>query len=616
VADAARHHRKRLHAFASCAAMVNYAKGHLDTTHGRPGRTVQPLIEATPQQQAAAPGAPAPSADKGATTDYSTTNNQEPGVDEPDLAKTDGDTLFTVTGDTVYAISVRGESKILGSLQLGGYGGQLLLRGNRLVAIVEQGGFVFDRPVAALAPIPYGYGKTVLTEIDVSDPSAMRVSRTLTFDGSFAAARQNGGTVRVVLNSTPLAYAQTATATRARGWLPRSRFVSNVTGKRRTRSYVPCGRVSRPPVFSGLGMLSIVTLNLDKGLWQQDSDGVMTDAQTVYGSAKHLYVATQRWIDPDTPAGDLPPGTTTLISRFDVTDPDRTSYEGSGSVQGYLLNQYSLSEQDGDLRVASTTEPVWWNGAQQEPSRSMVTVLRRSAGGVLAKVGQVDGLGHGQRIYSVRFAGDVGYVVTFRQVDPLYVVDLSDPESPRVRGELELLGYSAYLHPVGPGRLLGVGQDATPEGRLRGSQVSLFDVSDPSAPKLLDHRLLGADSSSDVQYDPHAFLYWSPRKLAFLPLQVWGNGNASFTGAVAMKVTDTLAEAGRIQHDAINGYLPAIHRELVVGGRLYTISDAGVMGSDLDSFGRLSFVAFPQQPTGGPVVPTASSPPQAASAAR
>jgi hypothetical protein len=595
-ADAKRH--KRLRAFASCAGLIDYAQSHLARTQGRPGPVVQPLVEGAPQQQAVAPGAPVPSADKGATTDYSTTNNQEAGVDEPDLAKTDGDTLFTVAGDTVYAVSVRGESKILGSLQLGGYGGQLLLRGNRLVAIVEQGGLVYDRPVSAIAPMPYGYGKTVLTEIDVSDPSAMKVSRKLTFDGSFAAARQNGGTVRVVLNSTPLAYTQTATASRARGWLPRSRFVSNVTGKRRTRSYVPCGRVSRPPVFSGLGMLSIVTLNLDRGLWQQDSDGVMTDAQTVYGSTRHLYVATQRWIDPNTPASDLPPGTTTLISRFDVTDPDRTSYEGSGSVQGYLLNQYSLSEQDGDLRVASTTEPVWWNGSQQEPSRSMVTVLRRGAGGVLAKIGQVDGLGHGQRIYSVRFAGDVGYVVTFRQVDPLYVVDLSDPANPRVRGELELLGYSAYLHPVGPGRLLGVGQDATPEGRLKGAQVSLFDVSDPSAPKLLDHQPLGG--SSEVEYDPHAFLYWGPRKLAFLPLQ---------SAIVGLRVTDALAAAGRIEQ-------AAARRALVVGGRIYTISDAGVMGSDLDSFGPLSFVAFPQQPTGGPVVPTASSPPQAASAAR
>jgi len=589
--------RPRLRAFASCAGLVDYARHHLARTQGQPDRTVVPLVETAPT----APGVPVPSTDKGteAAPDHSTTNNQEAGVDEPDAAKTDGDTLFVVAGDAVYAVSVRGESKILGSLKLGGYGGQLLLRGHRLVAIVEKGGYVYrpGGPVAAIAPVSYSSTQTELSEIDVSDPAAMKVSRTLTFDGSFAGARQNGGTVRVVLNSAPKAYADSGMAHSTRGWLPRSRLVSNVTGRKRTRSYLRCRAVARPPVFSGLGMLSIVTMNLDKGLWQADADGVMTDAQTVYGAKKHLYVATQRWVDPDTPAAELPPGTTTLISRFDVTDPDDTIYEGSGSVPGYLLNQYSLSEHAGDLRVATTTQPIWWNGAEQEPSRSMVTVLRR-AGGTLASIGQVDGLGHGERIYSVRFIGDVGYVVTFRQVDPLYVIDLSEPTAPRVRGELALLGYSAYLHPVGPGRLLGIGQDATPEGRLKGAQASLFDVSDPKAPRLLDRAALG-NGSSAVEYDPHAFLYWAPKRLALLPLQ---------NEIVGLRVTDALAGAGRVEH-------PWATRSLIVGGWIYTVSEAGVMGSDLDTFGRLSFVAFPQQPIDGTVGPTQGSPPLAASAA-
>src|SRR5205814_4821745 len=137
-ADAKRH--RRLRAFASCAGLVGYAQRHLAGTQGRPGRTVAPLVESTPVSMAPQSGqaaAPAPAA--GTATDYSTTNNQEQGVDEPDVAKTDGDTLFTVNGDTVYAISVRGESKILGSLKLGGYGAQLMLRGHRLVAIAQQG---------------------------------------------------------------------------------------------------------------------------------------------------------------------------------------------------------------------------------------------------------------------------------------------------------------------------------------------------------------------------------------------------------------------------------------------------------------------------------------------
>jgi hypothetical protein len=102
-----------------------------------------------------------------------------------------------------------------------------------------------------------------------------------------------------------------------------------------------------------------------------------------------------------------------------------------------------------------------------------------------------------------------------------------------------------------------------------------------------------------------------------LPLQVYGRDGTTFAGAIGVRVGDDgLSEAGRVSHDAIDGYIPAIRRELVVGNRLFTISDAGVMGSDLASFGRLSFVAFPQQPTGGTVEPRPDSPPQAAPAAR
>ena len=343
----------------------------------------------------------------------------------------------------------------------------------------------------------------------------------------------------MVLSSTPRAYAVAGVRGRASGWLPRSRFASRISGRHRTRKIVACRAVRRPPSFSGLGMVSILTIDLDKGLWEVDADAVMTDAQTVYGSAGHLYVATQRWSDAQTQPTE-PPTTSTLIHRFDVSDPDRTTYEASGVVPGYLLNQYSLSEQDGDLRVASTSEPVWWQGAQQSDSESYVTVLRRQ-GSTLAPIGRVSGLGKGQRIYSVRFIGDVGYVVTFRQVDPLYTIGLADPTAPKVLGQLELLGYSAYLHPIADDLLLGVGQDATPEGRTKGVQVSLFAVGDPAHPRLLAQHALDTASSSQVEFDSHAFLYWAPRQLVVLPLQVFdtGDGTSSspgFTGAIALKV--------------------------------------------------------------------------------
>ena len=165
-------------------------------------------------------------------------------------------------------------------------------------------------------------------------------------------------------------------------------------------------------------------------------------------------------------------------------------------------------------------------------------------------------------------------------------------------GELELLGYSAYLHPIGADLLLGVGQDATPEGRTKGVQVSLFGVGDPAHPKLLAQHALGAASSSQVEFDSHAFLYWAPRQLVVLPVaglrRRHGSSSPGFTGAVALTVTPSgIAEAGRVAHDPTDGYVPPITRSVVIGDQLLTVSDGGVLASALDGFGRLGWVAFP-----------------------
>jgi hypothetical protein len=586
----------RLRTFSSCASLVAYAQRHISQTHGVPERVLPGIVVPT-----IAPNVPQATADaKDAAPAYSTTNVQEEGVDEPDVAKTDGATIFTVVGQTLYAVAANGPGtpRIAGSLPLGRYGGDLLLHGGRLIVIQAAGGVPLEAGTGPAMPrIAPGRApaQTVITEVDVRDPTALRVARTLTLDGQYVNARQNGGTARVVLSSTPRAYELPAARDRSSGWVPRSRFVSRISGRRRARAVVACDNVRRPPRFSGLGMLSILTVDLDKGLWEVDSDGVMTDAQTVYGSPSHLYVATQRWIDPQTQPRELP-GTSTLIHRFDVSDPTRTTYEASGAVTGYLLNQYSLSEHQGDLRVASTTRPAWWEGAEAVPSESRVTVLRRQ-GSALQPIGKVVGLGHGQRIYSVRFLGDVGYVVTFRQIDPLYTIGLAEPTAPKVLGELELLGYSAYLHPISSDLLLGVGQDATPEGRTKGVQLSLFGVADPAHPRLLAQHALGTASASQVEYDAHAFLYWAPRKLVVLPVQVFDAAPGSqpgFTGAVALNVDATgIAEVGRVAHDAVNGYSPPISRSMVIGDRLLTLSDGGVVGTALDGFAPAGSLAFP-----------------------
>ena len=224
-------------------------------------------------------------------------------------------------------------------------------------------------------------------------------------------------------------------------------------------------------------MLSVLTIDLANGLPAIDTDAVVAGGEIVYSSPTSLYVATQRWLGAGAPAEAIS-DVRTQIHRFDVERPRSTSYVATGAVEGFMLNQWSMSEHEGVLRVASTTSPPWTQGGAAGESESFVTTLA-TAGDRLIEVGQVGGIGRGEQIYAVRFIGDAGYVVTFRQVDPLYTLDLSDPTEPRVAGELKIPGYSAYLHPVGDGLLLGVGQDANADGATTGVQMSLFDVSDP-----------------------------------------------------------------------------------------------------------------------------------------
>ena len=293
-----------------------------------------------------------------------------------------------------------------------------------------------------------------------------------------------------------------------RSWLPTYRIKRAGAKAGPARPLVQCRKVRRSPEFSGLGMLTVLTVDLAKGLEPVDTTAVMTDGRIVYASPESLYVATERWADRPDPAKPMTDknGVRTAIHKFDISSPLRTQYRGSGDVAGYLLSQWSLSEYKGVLRVVSTESPAWWVGPGQAESESFLTTLR-SNGTALVQAGRIGGLGKGERVYAVRMIGDTGYVVTFRQIDPLYTVDLAIPERPRVLGELKIPGYSAYLHPVGEGLILGVGQDATEEGRPTGTQLSLFDVSNLSRPTRLHTEHLGL-GWSEAESDHHAFLYW------------------------------------------------------------------------------------------------------------
>ncbi len=506
-----------------------------------------------------------------ASDDFSGTNTAEVGVDEADIIKTDGERIYTVHEGKLVIVDLTGtEPRRAGSVRLDeqAWQGELLLDGDRVYVVSTAGGFAVplsDVGLSRTTPT-YGATTTVIEEVDVSDPDAPAVTRTLTVDGSYVSVRVVDGVARIVVNATPtelpfLYPANEAGEARAEEinrqviaestleqWLPA--YTLEVAGGDTTGGLLlPCEQVEAPTEFAGFGTTSVLSLPLDGGLTDPTgtSVGVLAPGTWVYASTENLYVATASYVPPeafedqdwDQRALDERYGTS--IHRFGIAGTERAEYQASGTVPGHLLNDLSLSELDGDLRVATTLGSPW----SDESSESVITVLRRD-GDTLAEIGRVGGLGEGEQIYAARFVGTNAYVVTFRQTDPFYVVDLSDPANPVVRGELKVPGYSGYLHQVGDGLVLGIGQEGTEEGMLTGMKASLFDVSDPANPTELGTWTYGGGSSSSVEYDRKAFLWWEPLQLAVVPVTDWEGG---FSGVVLLRVTpEGITEVGRIDH--------------------------------------------------------------------
>ena len=560
---------------------------------------------------------------RAATPAFSETNVQVLGVDEPDIVKTDGERIIVLSEGTLIVADITGsEPRVVGRLQIGNLSVQSLFLSGDTVLMFGSAWNSFHPLVDSdveFAP-SYQTPSVQLVEVDISgDPE---VVRTMSIDGQFVSGRMIEDTVRLILRSGPVGFEwsyPSGSGLRAEreaieenqeiirnsepdNWIPYY-LVTDADGDVTAEGTLfDCDKANHPEEFSGLNMLSVMTIDLRDGLDVTDSMGVLATGDTVYASPDSLYVATQNWdtwLWAQQGGGDREPETVTSdIHKFDISNVRVTRYEASGVVDGYLLNQFAMDEYEGLLRVASTTQPNWWGSGFE--SESLVTVLSQD-GPELNQVGSVDGLGKTEQIYSVRFVGDMAYVVTFRQTDPLYTVDLSDPTSPEVVGELKILGYSAYLHPISDGLLMGIGQDATEAGRVEGTQVSVFDVSDPTNPTRIDQITLSKGSNSEVEYDHHAFLYWQPTGLAMVPVQQWWydeNSESAFFGAVGFEVDDSgnLREVQRVAHPGgdreVWDWRARIMRSVVVGDNVYTISAKGIMKSDLDGLDEVDWLGF------------------------
>jgi hypothetical protein len=628
---------------------------------GAPAAAAPGAVTASGADAASGTGAPA----------FSGTNTYVPGVDEPDLVKTDGQRIVALSG-TMLEVADAASRRITGRLDLSPYGmaagaTNLLLSGGHALLLADGIG-VAGGPAAGRAGAQPGTATGAAGETDAQaaygpelllvDLAAQpRVLSSYRIEGALVDARQVGSVVRVVTGSmprivfpAPAAGASSAALTAANraviatatvdAWLP---HYTSAAGGTTLTGRISCDQVSRPAVYSGADLLTVLTFDLSaSALGTGDGVSIAADGGTVYGTDSSLYVASgNRWqIRPAMgvavpAAGAQAAGAPaagdydaygvrqqTEVYRFSISQSGPPRYVASGTVPGYLVDQYAMSEWGGYLRIATTTGTSWSvaDGRPQgaQPSSSAVYVLTTS-GPAMRLVGQVGGLGAGERIYSVRFEGPAGYVVTFRQTDPLYTVDLRDPARPRVAGRLDLTGYSSYLHPASGTQLIGIGQQADAMGHIGGTQVSLFDVADPASPqRLATFALSGAHSAAE--FDPHAFLYWPASRLVVVPIQVpygvasppsvpgqpnTGGGGATEPasivpspdgpGALVLRIdSGAITQAGFIRQPVSSGgyWDPAIERSLVIGDTLWTVSGAGLLASDLSTLRQQSWIPF------------------------
>ncbi len=484
--------------------MVYYTRTGMATTDG--------FSFATEESAAAAPVSGVVEQGNSATG----TNVQEVGVDEPDVVKTDGELLVRTRDGDLEIHDVSGREPVeLADVDLPSTDGapELLLAGDTVVVVSSSGDdLVRD-------------STTRMTTYDVSDPTAPELVDDRSFTTGLVRAVQHDDTVRLVL-SAPLPdldfveprfwrneeealkrNQEVVRESSVEDWLPTVTTYDADGDATGTEQLLECDEVAVPAADeAALGTMAVVGFDADDPT-EADVMGVATDTTLAYVSPTRMYLASSAWSAwgccwiPELPsASDPADNGRSRIYAFELDGTDAT-YTASGVVDGVIADRWAMDEYDDVLRVAV--------GPSEETGNFNSVVTLREDGDELEEIGRVDKLGVNEDIKSVRWFDGLAIVVTFRQVDPLYAIDLTDPDAPTLLGELKIPGFSEYLHPISGQRLIGMGQDASLSGMLRGAQAALFDVADLTDPRRTDLVHYAKGSVAAAAADPRQFT-WLP----------------------------------------------------------------------------------------------------------
>lgn len=622
-----------LTSFESCESLEQYIE---DTAVQQMRIALEPVREIgglVPLAAGAATRSDATATQESAPNGYTRTNTQVDGVDEADIVKTNGTHIFALAGSTLHiAKSWPAEEMALqATLRLEGYPREMFLEeGADRVTVLSAvhtnyattSGFAPASDYACFAWGCGGRSATKVTIIDVSDTTAPTVTAEHYLPGWYDNSRRVGTSLRLVLNDS-FDYPEDVrwwpegsdskrafrklmdrneAAMRARTldeWLPKTRR-RNRDGSMNELSY-QCTDFAAPNAPVQLGLATIATIDLAEPTDVHRTSIVATTSE-IYATPESLYLAERHWWWFQ----EADQTNYTYVFKFDIREPKSAALVAAGGFEGNILNQFSMDEYEGNLRVATTiTRTKGDNDDWRIETSNRVIVLDPALG----VIGQTKPLAEGESIYSARFIGERGFVVTFRQIDPLFTLDLSNPRQPEVLGELKVPGFSTYLHPLDANHLLAIGIDLPdpndngfaqfPEQRMK---LTIFDVTDLRNPREKFTQLVGtAYSWSDALYEHKAFNYFAETGMLAIPFtdwQSWETGDRWWTTFVSqVRVFHIDVDAGITSKGALDMYdvyrttndniwspfwSPWVRRSVMADDYVYAISDAGIRAGKIE----------------------------------
>jgi inhibitor of cysteine peptidase len=486
--------------------------------------------------------------------DYSTTNIQVAGVDEADIVKTDGIYLYVASNNSLFILKAYPpeDAEVLSRIDFNGTLGEIFLNGNKLAILGSSASYPY---VSSYYRLPTIIDDRTLVEVyDISERSNPVLARNFSISGNYFDSRMINEYVYLIVSQPSYLLYDTLV-------LPKIRSGEGIEEIEASQIYY--ANVSD----YSYAFTTVAAINIE------DDTQEPTHKTFLLGATSCMYVSVNNiYITFGTKGGG------TLIYRIRIED-EMIKCEAWDEVPGRVLNQFSMDEYKGYFRLATT---AWTNGTSQ----NNVYVLDMD----LTMVGKLENIAPGETIYSVRFMGDRGYVVTFRQVDPFFAIDLQDPYSPKVLGVLKIPGYSSYLHPYDESHIIGIGKDGS------NVKISLFDVSNVTDPKEIDnYPVSGVWSDSLVLSDHKALLFNSSRNLLVMPI-ITSDYNV-WQGAYVFRITiEGIGLRGQITHieNATDlGYYYYLHpyyvkRSLYIDDVLYTISDKKVMMHNLETLDEIN----------------------------